>query len=153
MEEDLPREMTHEQFCYWLRGFFELNSTETELRMPTKEQWAMIGEHLELTMIKTIPQITPPYQITWKNSDNDIKFCQPWDGGTADSDIQFTMSDSLTNFITQANENKNFGPFYTEVGVPNRTEFLKKHYFKDVDSNGTPILRDKYGAIASPDRS
>ena len=40
--------MTPENFCYWLQGFFEISGT-TEL---TKEQVAMIEEHLQLVFNK-----------------------------------------------------------------------------------------------------
>jgi hypothetical protein len=41
-------EMTTDNFCYWLQGFFEL----TDSKDLTPEQVEMIKEHLQLTMTK-----------------------------------------------------------------------------------------------------
>ena len=42
--------MTTENFTYWLKGFVEINGTE-----PTKEQWQIIKDHLELVFKKETP--------------------------------------------------------------------------------------------------
>lgn len=47
--------MTSEQFVYWLQGFIELNGG----KLPTKEQWASIEEHIKTVFHKVTPPITP----------------------------------------------------------------------------------------------
>jgi hypothetical protein len=47
--------MNHDQFTYWLQGFVEMNGGKE----PTKEQWKMIKDHLQLCFVKggtMIPQ-------------------------------------------------------------------------------------------------
>jgi len=44
--------LTPEQFCYWMQGFVEI----TNGVQPTKEQWAMMVEHLKTVFVK----VTPP---------------------------------------------------------------------------------------------
>jgi hypothetical protein len=39
--------MTAENFCFWINGFAELNTEP-----PTKEQWKLIKEHLDLVFDK-----------------------------------------------------------------------------------------------------
>lgn len=46
--------MTSEQFSYWLQGFSELVGKE-----PTKEQWKIIQDHLQLVFKKITPSYTP----------------------------------------------------------------------------------------------
>jgi hypothetical protein len=48
--------MNHDQFIYWLQGFVEMNGGKE----PTKEQWKMIKDHLQLCFVK----ITPPMMET-----------------------------------------------------------------------------------------
>lgn len=40
--------MTAQQFAYWLQGFVELQETT----VPSKQQWNMIKEHLQLVFTK-----------------------------------------------------------------------------------------------------
>jgi hypothetical protein len=40
--------MNHDQFTYWLQGFVEMNGGKE----PTKEQWRMIKDHLQLCFVK-----------------------------------------------------------------------------------------------------
>lgn len=47
--------MTHEQFCYWLQGFFELNG-DANL---TAAQIKSIKEHLQTTFYKITPPMSP----------------------------------------------------------------------------------------------
>ena len=56
--------MTSEQFVYWLQGFIELNGG----KLPTKEQWASIEDHLKTVFHKVTPtvpypNITSPYIV------------------------------------------------------------------------------------------
>jgi len=47
--------MNHDQFAYWLQGFVEMNGGKE----PTKAQWKMIKDHLQLCFVKggvNIPQ-------------------------------------------------------------------------------------------------
>jgi hypothetical protein len=47
--------MNHDQFAYWLQGFVEMNDGKE----PTKAQWKMIKDHLQLCFVKggtMIPQ-------------------------------------------------------------------------------------------------
>lgn len=46
--------MNYDQFAYWLQGFVEMNKG----KKPTKQQWEMIKDHLNLCFRK----ITPPLQ-------------------------------------------------------------------------------------------
>lgn len=46
--------MTAEQFAYWLQGFVELNAG----KMPTPEQWRLIGDHLKTIFHKVTPFIS-----------------------------------------------------------------------------------------------
>lgn len=41
--------MNHDQFAYWLQGFVEMNGGKE----PTKAQWKMIKDHLQLCFWKT----------------------------------------------------------------------------------------------------
>lgn len=47
--------MTPENFCYWLRGHFELN----EGQPLSAEQSKMIAEHLKLVFKKVTPPLNP----------------------------------------------------------------------------------------------
>lgn len=40
--------MNHDQFTYWLQGFVEMNGGKE----PTKAQWQMIKDHLQLCFVK-----------------------------------------------------------------------------------------------------
>lgn len=40
--------MNHDQFVYWLQGFVEMNGGKE----PTKAQWKMIKDHLQLCFVK-----------------------------------------------------------------------------------------------------
>lgn len=56
--------MTSEQFVYWLQGFIELNGG----KVPTKEQWVLIEEHIKTVFHKVTPPLMPitqpnPYLI------------------------------------------------------------------------------------------
>jgi hypothetical protein len=47
--------MNQDQFAYWLQGFVEMNGGKE----PTKAQWKMIKDHLQLCFVKggvNIPQ-------------------------------------------------------------------------------------------------
>jgi hypothetical protein len=47
--------MNQDQFAYWLQGFVEMNGGKE----PTKAQWKMIKDHLQLCFVKggvSIPQ-------------------------------------------------------------------------------------------------
>ena len=46
--------MNNTEFTYWLQGFVEMNGGKE----PTKEQWRMIKDHLQLCFRK----LTPPFQ-------------------------------------------------------------------------------------------
>ncbi len=50
--------MTPDQFTYWLQGFVEMNSGKA----PTKQQWGMIKDHLQLCFNKVTPHY-PPFGI------------------------------------------------------------------------------------------
>lgn len=43
--------MTPEQFTYWLQGFTEISGEQ-----PTKEQWQVIKDHLQIVFHKVTPQ-------------------------------------------------------------------------------------------------
>ena len=45
--------MNKDQFTYWLQGFVEMNSGKE----PTKAQWNMIKDHLQLCFVKGGVQI------------------------------------------------------------------------------------------------
>ena len=45
--------MNHDQFAYWLQGFVEMNNGKE----PTKAQWKMIKDHLQLIFVKGGVQI------------------------------------------------------------------------------------------------
>jgi len=47
--------MNYDQFAYWLQGFVEMNGG----REPTKEQWKMIKDHLQLCFKKLTPPLMP----------------------------------------------------------------------------------------------
>jgi hypothetical protein len=59
--------MNHDQFAYWLQGFVETNGGKE----PTKEQWKIIKDHLQLCFVKggtMIPQGQyryPEYMKQW----------------------------------------------------------------------------------------
>lgn len=59
--------MTPEQFCYWLRGFSELNP---EGATPSPEQWRVIENHLTLVFKKETPdlRIPTPSILKWPDS-------------------------------------------------------------------------------------
>ena len=46
--------MTAEQFTYWLQGYSEITGEN-----PTKEQWNIIKDHLQLVFTKVTPVYTP----------------------------------------------------------------------------------------------
>ena len=48
--------MKHENFCYWLQGFAELAGEK-----PTKEQWRMIMDHLDLALDDYLVPAIPPH--------------------------------------------------------------------------------------------
>jgi hypothetical protein len=52
--------MTPEQFCYWLRGFDEIQGVT-----PNEEQWEIIKEHLRLVFQKVT--VTPNFDDLLKN--------------------------------------------------------------------------------------
>lgn len=53
--------MSPENFCYWLQGRVELLPDQ----LPTKEEWEMIKEHLNLVFDKvTTPVYNPPSDST-----------------------------------------------------------------------------------------
>ncbi len=43
--------MTHENFCYWIQGFNEINGGKA----PTVKQWEIIRDHLNLVFNKVTP--------------------------------------------------------------------------------------------------
>lgn len=47
--------MNNDQFTYWLQGFVEMNGDKE----PTKEQWKMIKNHLQLCFKKLTPPLMP----------------------------------------------------------------------------------------------
>ena len=47
--------MNNDQFAYWLQGFVEMNGGKE----PTKEQWKMIKDHLQLCFKKMTPPLMP----------------------------------------------------------------------------------------------
>ena len=47
--------MNHDQFAYWLQGFVEMNGGKE----PTKAQWKMIKDHLQLCFKKMTPPLMP----------------------------------------------------------------------------------------------
>ena len=47
--------MNAQEFCYWLKGYVELNGT-----LPTQVQWLAIQDHLNLVFNKVTPQYMPP---------------------------------------------------------------------------------------------
>ena len=47
--------MNNDQFTYWLQGFVQMNDGKE----PTKEQWQMIKDHLQLCFRKMTPPIQP----------------------------------------------------------------------------------------------
>lgn len=47
--------MNHDQFTYWLQGFVEMNGGKE----PTKQQWQMIKDHLQLCFNKVTPSLQP----------------------------------------------------------------------------------------------
>jgi hypothetical protein len=47
--------MTPDQFTYWLQGFAEINQ-----EAPTKEQWEVIKDHLQLVFKKETPVYNRP---------------------------------------------------------------------------------------------
>lgn len=49
--------MNERDFCFWLRGFVELNSSDDGI---TAEQWKIIKDHLDLVHNK----VTPDYDYT-----------------------------------------------------------------------------------------
>lgn len=58
------KDMTTDQFAYWLQGFAELNEAP-----PTPEQWKAIREHLALVFHKVTPPLgglrfTPTAPVT-----------------------------------------------------------------------------------------
>jgi len=59
--------MNQEQFAYWLQGFVEMNGGKE----PTKAQWKMIKDHLQLCFVKGGVQI-PQGQYRY------LENMQPW---------------------------------------------------------------------------
>jgi hypothetical protein len=47
--------MNQDQFAYWLQGFVEMNGGKE----PTKAQWKMIKDHLQLCFKKLTPPLMP----------------------------------------------------------------------------------------------
>jgi hypothetical protein len=47
--------MNQDQFAYWLQGFVEMNGGKE----PTKTQWKMIKDHLQLCFKKLTPPLMP----------------------------------------------------------------------------------------------
>ena len=69
--------MQPQDFCYWLQGFSELVGTN-----PTKEQWIIIQDHLNLVFNK----VTPNRSFgTEQYCDGPISICSMWDGQVVDS--------------------------------------------------------------------
>lgn len=46
--------MTPRDFCYWLRGFIELNGTPTDWQELDCKQWKMIREHLDMVFNQSV---------------------------------------------------------------------------------------------------
>ena len=59
--------MNQDQFAYWLQGFVEMNGGKE----PTKAQWKMIKDHLQLCFVKGGVQI-PQGQYRYPEN------MQPW---------------------------------------------------------------------------
>jgi hypothetical protein len=59
--------MNHDQFAYWLQGFVEMNGGKE----PTKAQWKMIKDHLQLCFVKGGVNMT---QWQYRHPEN----MQPW---------------------------------------------------------------------------
>jgi len=47
--------MNERDFCFWLRGFVELNGSDNGI---TAEQWKIIKDHLDLVHNKVTPDYT-----------------------------------------------------------------------------------------------
>jgi hypothetical protein len=48
--------MKPEEFAYWMQGFVELQNSDEP---PTKEQWQIIKDHLQLVFNKVTPKYSP----------------------------------------------------------------------------------------------
>lgn len=44
--------MEAEQFCYWLKGYVELDGS-----LPSEDKWNMIIQHLDLVFLKLTPKL------------------------------------------------------------------------------------------------
>lgn len=59
--------MTPENFCYWLQGWFELNTTIDHREGASKETLAMIGKHLDSVfdakIMKENPKTVAPIPV------------------------------------------------------------------------------------------
>lgn len=66
--------MTPEQFCYWLQGFNEINST-----VPTEKQWSIIKDHLALVFNKVTPKYSPNEMFNLSEKANAFVKAGLWD--------------------------------------------------------------------------
>jgi len=48
--------MSQQDFVFWLQGFVEINNSDEP---PTKEQWQIIKDHLQLVFNKVTPKYSP----------------------------------------------------------------------------------------------
>jgi len=48
--------MTQNDFVFWLQGFVEIQNSDNP---PTKEQWQIIKDHLQLVFRKVTPNYVP----------------------------------------------------------------------------------------------
>lgn len=55
-ENAIEKHMTPENFCYWLKGWFELNQTIDHRKGATPETMEMIKNHLDLVFNKVDPR-------------------------------------------------------------------------------------------------
>ena len=55
MSDFMGDDVNHDQFAYWLQGFVEMNGGKE----PTKAQWKMIKDHLQLCFKKMTPPLMP----------------------------------------------------------------------------------------------
>lgn len=66
--------MNAEQFCYWLQGRAELDTTP-----PTPEQWKSICEHLATVFVKVTPPVGIVPEIPMEKIFDDYRYIPPKD--------------------------------------------------------------------------
>jgi hypothetical protein len=98
--------MTPENFCYWLKGFFELQSP-TEL---TETQVAQIRDHLNLVFLKVTPERAPfnfikteqPIGSSFSNAYPIITNKPSESSGSYDNCVWLTGTEAPKQFKTEA---------------------------------------------------